>query len=110
LTKLNNSIQADEKEDEITDEVQIIENIISERILIEDNEKPPTEEKLKSISEEVVDVAPILTAGSNAEDAEELPKAMEEEEVVQTVQKCEEYKNFEEEDKEERPVLQMEEI
>tara|TARA_B110000285_G_scaffold76465_1_gene88049 strand:+ start:2149 stop:2451 length:303 start_codon:yes stop_codon:yes gene_type:complete len=100
LTRLNNSIQADDKEEEIADEVQSIENIISERILIEDNEKPPTEEKLKSISEELVNVAPILTAGSNAEDAEELPKAMEEEEAVQTV----------EEDNEEKPVLQMEEI
>lgn len=100
MTRLNNSIQADDKEEEIADEVQSIENIISERILIEDNEKPPTEEKLKSISEELVNVAPILTAGSNAEDAEELPKAMEEEEAVQTV----------EEDNEEKPVLQMEEI
>jgi hypothetical protein len=100
LTRLNNSIQADDKEEEIADEVQSIENIISERILIEDNEKPPTEEKLKSISEELVNVAPILTAGSNAEDAEELPKAMEEEEAVQTL----------EEDNEEKPVLQMEEI
>ena len=45
-------------------------------------------------------MTPILTAGSNAEDAEELPKAMEEEEAVETV----------EEDNEERPVLQMEEI
>lgn len=100
MTRLNNSIQADDKEEEIADEVQSIENIISERILIEDNEKPPTEEKLKSISEELVNVAPILTAGSNAEDAEELPKAMEEEEAVQTL----------EEDNEEKPVLQMEEI
>lgn len=100
MTRLNNSIQADDKEEEIADEVQSIENIISERILIEDNEKPPSEEKLKSISEELVNVAPILTAGSNAEDAEELPKAMEEEEAVQTV----------EEDNEEKPVLQMEEI
>jgi len=40
-------------------------------------------------------VAPILTCGSNAEDAEELPKAMEEEEVVETV----------EEENEERPEL-----
>jgi len=90
LTKLNNSIKADDKDEEIADEVQITENIISERILIEDNEKPPTEEKLKSISEEVVkdvvNVTPILTAGSNAEDAEELPKAMEEEEAVKTVE------------------------
>ena len=100
MTRLNNSIQADDKEEEIADEVQSIENIISERILIEDNEKPPTEEKLKSISEELVNVAPILTAGSNAEDAEELPKAMEVEEAVQTL----------EEDNEEKPVLQMEEI
>ena len=100
MTRLNNSIQADDKEEEIAGEVQSIENIISERILIEDNEKPPSEEKLKSISEELVNVAPILTAGSNAEDAEELPKAMEEEEAVQTV----------EEDNEEKPVLQMEEI
>lgn len=90
MTKLNNSIKADDKDEEIADEVQITENIISERILIEDNEKPPTEEKLKSISEEVVkdvvNVTPILTAGSNAEDAEELPKAMEEEEAVKTVE------------------------
>ena len=43
---------------------------------------------------------PVMTAGSNVEDAEELPKAMEEEEVVKTV----------EEDNEERPVIQMEEI
>ena len=100
MTKLNNSIKADDKDAEIADEVQITENIISERIQIEDNEQPPTEEKLKSISEEVVNVAPILTAGSNAEDAEELPKAMEEEEAMQTV----------EEDNKERPVLQMEEI
>ena len=100
MTKLNSSIKADDQDEEIADEVQIIENIISERILIEDNEKPPTEEKLKSISDEVVNVTPILTAGSNAEDAEELPKAMEEEEAVETV----------EEDNEERPVLQMEEI
>jgi hypothetical protein len=100
LTKLNSSIKADDQDEEIADEVQITENIISERILIEDNEKPPTEEKLKSISDEVVNVTPILTAGSNAEDAEELPKAMEEEEAVETV----------EEDNEERPVLQMEEI
>lgn len=100
MTKLNSSIKADDQDEEIADEVQIIENIISERILIEDDEKPPTEEKLKSISDEVVNVTPILTAGSNAEDAEELPKAMEEEEAVETV----------EEDNEERPVLQMEEI
>jgi hypothetical protein len=100
LTKLNSSIKADDQDEEIADEVQITENIISERILIEDDEKPPTEEKLKSISDEVVNVTPILTAGSNAEDAEELPKAMEEEEAVETV----------EEDNEERPVLQMEEI
>ena len=100
MTKLNSSIKADDQDEEIADEVQITENIISERILIEDNEKPPTEEKLKSISDEVVNVTPILTAGSNAEDAEELPKAMEEEEAVKTV----------EEDNEERPVLQMEEI
>ena len=100
MTKLNSSIKADDQDEEIADEVQITENIISERILIEDNEKPPTEEKLKSISDEVVNVTPILTAGSNAEDAEELPKAMEEEEAVETV----------EEDNEERPVLQMEEI
>ena len=99
LTKLNNSI--DKEEEEIADEVQITEvvsgrEIISERILIEDNEKPLIEEKLKSIiSDEVVNVTPVLTAGSNAEDAEELPKAMEEEEVVEAV----------EEDHGEKPVL-----
>ena len=104
MTKLNNSIKADDEDEEIVDEVQITEvvssRIISERILIEDNEKPPSEEKLQSIADEVVNVTPVLTAGSNAEDAQELPKAMEEEEVVETV----------EEDNEERPVLQMEEI
>ena len=52
------------------------------------------------MSEEVVNATAVLTAGSNVEDAEELPKAMEEEEVVKTV----------EEDNKERPVLQMEEI
>ena len=99
MTKLNNSI--DKEEEEIADEVQITEvvsgrEIISERILIEDNEKPLIEEKLKSIiSDEVVNVTPVLTAGSNAEDAEELPKAMEEEEVVEAV----------EEDHGEKPVL-----
>lgn len=100
MTKLNNSIKADDKDEEIADEVQITENIISERIQIEDNGKPPTGEELKSMSEEVVNATAVLTAGSNVEDAEELPKAMEEEEVVKTV----------EEDNKERPVLQMEEI
>jgi hypothetical protein len=71
----------------------------SERILEEDDEKP-TGEQLKSMSEEVGNTAPILMAVSNAEDAEELPTAIQEEEAVMSV----------EEDHKERPEAQMDEI
>ena len=72
-------------------------------LIEEDNEKPPPiEEKLKRITDEVDnETPPILTGEMIAEDAEELlPKVMEEEEVVETV----------EEENEERPELQIEEI
>ena len=72
-------------------------------LIEEDNEKPPPIElKLKRITDEVDnETPPILTGEMIAEDAEELlPKVMEEEEVVETV----------EEENEERPELQIEEI
>ena len=70
--------------------------MISERIQEGEDEKP-TGEQLRRMSEEVGNTAPVLMAVLNAE---ELPKAKQEEKVVMSV----------EEDHKERLEAQMDEI
>ena len=76
--------------------MELTENMISERILEGEDEKP-TGEQLRRMSEEVGNTAPVLMAVLNAE---ELPKAKQEEKVVISV----------EEDHKERLEAQMDEI
>lgn len=68
---------------------------MAENVIAQQKERPTDE--LKSNSEEVVDATPIVTAGSNAEDDEEVGEVIAEEEAMAS----------KEEESNERPVIEM---